>query len=295
MEFKTFAIFLLTIIGATQAVNNSTTTFMRNYQNYNNSLLRTDNYLDLNRRQYADYIQQCDKEIEDFKKNYIERLSVVTILSEMMTTDIVKIHEHLNPLEVLSDIGNDCVAKYRSKIPTVAVTKTAFLACYNAAYNQINNLVNPATGTKNNLNSYYVTNIERDFKSCTTRFPALDINYTECLAKVISAATTHTTNTMKTFRAQIESALCSSRAYVKTALDCTFIAQNRTITLNAEANLMIDRCIHGLDDCERCGEGRFCEQVYYMPQYQIEHDNATMPNPFYGRNSSTNCLMIEVY
>lgn len=100
---------------------------------------------------------------------------------------------------------------------------------------------------------------------------------------------------IKQFYNQMDAAHCTSKAYVKTALDCSFTAQNRTITTNAEANLMIDRCINGQDDCERCSAGRFCESVYYVPQYQVDYNNTTMLNPFYGRNSTTNCLLIEVY
>ncbi|XP_075144586.1 uncharacterized protein LOC142219521 [Haematobia irritans] len=295
MCFKTFFVLSFAVIIKTQALTNSTTTFMKNYLTYNYSALRTDNYLDLNRRQFANYVLECDKEIDSFKKQYTERLTTINILADMMIGDIIKTNEHLNPFEVLSDVSKDCVAKYRAKIPMVAATKTAFQACYTTAYNQINNLVNSATGTKNNLNTYYTTNVERDFKSCTTRFPILDNNYIECLAKVVSAANVHTRNMMKTFHIQMDSALCTSRANMKTALDCTFTVQNRTITANAEANMMIDRCINGLDDCERCGEGHFCDRVYFMPQYQIDYNNATMLNPFYGRNETSHCLMLEVY
>lgn len=159
---------------------------MRNYLNYNVSVLRTDNYLDLNRRQFADYILECEKVVDTFKTQYMERITSISLLLEMLITDILKTNERLNPLEVLSDISKDCVAKYRSKIPTVAATKTAIQACITAATNQVNNLVSAPLTTKNNLNSYYTNNVEKDLKACTTRFPTLDVQYTECLAKVVS-------------------------------------------------------------------------------------------------------------
>ncbi|XP_061400286.1 uncharacterized protein LOC133336011 [Musca vetustissima] len=257
--------------------------------------LRTDNYLDLNRRQYADHILECEKTVDVFRKHFTERLNSIQLVLDMLVTDIIKTNEHLNPLEVLSDISKDCVAKYRSKIPTVAVTKTSMQACITAAQNQLNNIVNAAVTTKVNLYNYYQNNMERDLKACTTKHPAQDNHFTECIAKVISAATAHTRTMIKQFHNQMDAAHCSSNAQIKTALDCSFSVQNRTITMNAEANLMIDRCIHGLDDCERCSEGRFCENVYYLPQYQVDFSNSTMLNPFYGRNTTTNCLLIEVY
>lgn len=159
---------------------------MRNYLNYNVSVLRTENYLDLNRRQYADHILAFEKEIDVFRKQFSERLSSIQLVLDMLVTDIIKTNEHLNPLEVLSDISKDCVAKYRSKVPTVAATKTAVQACITAAQNQLNNIVSAATTTKTNLYNYYQKNMENDFKGCTTKHPAQDNSYTECIAKVVS-------------------------------------------------------------------------------------------------------------
>uniref|UniRef100_A0A1I8MGM6 Protein TsetseEP domain-containing protein n=1 Tax=Musca domestica TaxID=7370 RepID=A0A1I8MGM6_MUSDO len=294
MNLKTlFAFWACTLVNI-EALNNSTN-FMRNYLNYNVSVLRTENYLDLNRRQYADHILAFEKEIDVFRKQFSERLSSIQLVLDMLVTDIIKTNEHLNPLEVLSDISKDCVAKYRSKVPTVAATKTAVQACITAAQNQLNNIVSAATTTKTNLYNYYQNNMEKDFKGCTTKHPAQDNSYTECIAKVISAVTAYTRVMLKQFHNQMDTAHCSANSNIKTALDCSYTVQNRTITMNAEANLMINRCIHGLDDCERCSQGRFCENVYYLPQYQVDYHNSTMLNPFYGRNSTTHCLLIDVY
>lgn len=93
----------------------------------------------------------------------------------------------------------------------------------------------------------------------------------------------------------MDAAQCSGKANVKKALDCGFIHHNRTIALNTEANLMIDKCLQGQDDCERCSQSHFCDSVYYMPQYQVDYNNATMINPFYGRNATSDCLMLEIY
>ncbi|XP_073820183.1 uncharacterized protein [Musca autumnalis] len=295
MDSKTAFLFCVFAIVHIQALSNSTN-FMKNYLNYNVSVLRTDNYLDLNRRQYADNILEFEKELDIFKKHFTERLGGIQLMLDMLVTDIIKTNEHLNPLEVLSDISKDCVAKYRSKIPTVAATKASMQACITTAQNQLNTMISAGVTTKTNLYNYYQNNMERDLKACTTKHPAKDNEFTECIAKVISAVTAYTRAMVKQFHNQMDAAHCSSNANIKNALDCSFTVQNRTITMNAEANLMIDRCIRGLDDCERCSAGRFCENVYYLPQYQVDYNNATMLNPFYGRNStSTSCLLIEVY
>lgn len=148
--------------------------------------MRTENFIDLNRRQFAEYILEFDRQIDTYKKHYNERLDTLNLQLELLVDVLLKTDERLNPLEVLSDISKDCVAKYRSKIPTIATTKANIQSCVTTAVGQLNAMLSNPETTKRNLQAYYVNTFEKELINCGKRFPTLDANYTMCLTTVVS-------------------------------------------------------------------------------------------------------------
>lgn len=93
----------------------------------------------------------------------------------------------------------------------------------------------------------------------------------------------------------MDSAECSAKANIKRALDCSFIAQNSTISLIAEANTLINNCLLRVDECKPCTKYDYsCPDVYNMDYSEVDYKNRTMLNPFYGREYHTDCLMLNI-
>lgn len=99
-----------------------------------------------------------------------------------------------------------------------------------------------------------------------------------------------TLSNQKSFASQIETSQCTATNHIKKAIDCSFLAQNRTLSLIAEANTLINKCLENLNSSED-----FCSDVFYMKQSNVDPKNFSMTNPFYGRNNSISCLLIKLY
>ncbi|XP_023302500.2 uncharacterized protein LOC111684544 [Lucilia cuprina] len=256
-----------------------------------NSSFRSDDYISINKRQYDRTIKEFDHQMEIFKQLFNGRLNTLDIQLEMLVDSLKINDELLNPMEILSDFSKHCVTKYRPRIPTIEATKTSMQACVTTAKNQLNNLLNPPLTTRNNLQNYYRNNFEKEIKNCATKHAnMMTFNYTNCLTGLISSVNVVTLSNQKTFNTQIESAQCSANTFIKKAIDCSFLAQNRTLSLVAEANTLINKCLENLNNSED-----FCSDVFYMRQAHVDHKNFSMTNPFYGRNESINCLLIKLY
>ncbi|XP_065357648.1 uncharacterized protein LOC135951837 [Calliphora vicina] len=263
--------------------------------NKSSSVARTDDYINLNRQQFAKTLQDYENQIAKFRQLYEGRVEGININLEMLMNGLVQSEERLNPLEVLNDFSKECVTKYRSSIPTLANTKTSISSCFNTANNQINNLLNSPINTKNSLQNYYTNNFEKELTNCGKNFDNSTANYTICITSVTSTTNTYTINNQKTFDTQMDAASCSSNAHIKRALDCSFIVQNRTISLIAEANTLINKCL--LDDnvCKTCNDRFTCSDIYNIPSNEVDYKNATMRNPFFGREYLNDCLILNIH
>ncbi|XP_065371317.1 uncharacterized protein LOC135963410 isoform X1 [Calliphora vicina] len=287
--YKVIALLLL-IVALASGQEQNVTTLSNNY--HSSSVARTDDYINLNRQQYAKTLQDYENQMDKYRQLYAGRVEIININLDMLIDGLIQSEERLNPLEVLSDFSKECVIKYRSSIPTVAYTKTSITSCATTANNQVNNLLSSPLSTKNSLQNYYTNYFEKEVTNCGKKFDNSTANYTICVTSVTSTTNTYTISNQKTFATQMDAAYCSSNANVKRALDCSFIVQNRTISLIAEANALINKCLLGGDDCKPCNDGFTCPDVYNIPYYEIDYRNATMRNPFFGREFLKDCLML---
>ncbi|XP_065357658.1 uncharacterized protein LOC135951848 [Calliphora vicina] len=291
--YKLTAALLLILALAKGQVQNETT-LSNNRNNYrNSSVARTEDYINMNRRQYENNVQDYENQMDKFTQLYAGRVEVININLEMLIDGLVQSEERLNPLEVLSDFNKECVTKYRSSIPTAAYTKTSITNCVNTANNQVNSLLSSPRSTKTSLQNYYTNYFEKEVTNCGKKFLNSTANYTNCVTSVTSTTNTYTINNQKTFATQMDAAICSSNAHIKRALDCSFIVQNRTISLIAEANTLINKCMLGEDVCKPCNPGFNCPYVYYLHHSQVDYKNKTMLNPFYGRDRK-DCLVLDI-
>ncbi|XP_037816601.1 uncharacterized protein LOC119606989 [Lucilia sericata] len=261
--------------------------------NYNTSV-RTDEYINMNRQQYAKNVQDYDKQIEVFKQSYAASLDTINIRQDMLIDTLVQTEQKLNPLEILSNLSQKCVSKYRSSIPTVAATKTKLNNCVTTANQQLNSMLSSPLSTRNSLENYYKNNFERDIASCQKTYNALPLNYTMCITDVVNAANSYTINNQKNFATQMNVAECSAKANINKALDCSYIVEKQTISSIAEAETLIQKCLAGQDECKQCNLYS-CSEVHNMKRYEISYTSKTMENPFYGRNDIKNCLMLQIY
>ena len=97
----------------------------------------------------------------------------------------------------------------------------------------------------------------------------------------------------------MDTAECSANGNIKRALDCSFNIFNRTITQISEANIFFNKCWSSLrkseNNCRPCDEMHTCSNIYYINRLDLHFTNNTMPNPFYGHDSSPSCLMLKIY
>ncbi|KAM7361097.1 uncharacterized protein ACRADG_009827 [Cochliomyia hominivorax] len=290
--FKLIATICL-MVTLVKAQNQNVTTLGSFY--HTESVARTDDYINLNRQQYSKTLQDYESQMQKFRQIYTGRTNILNDQLEMLVDSLVQTDERLNPLEVLSDLSKSCVTKYRSSIPSIASTKTTINNCINTANNQINNLLNTPLGTKNTLQNYYNNYFEKELTNCAKKFENFTKNYTICVTSVTSTTNTYTISNQKTFGTQMDAAYCSANANIKRALDCSFIAQNRTISLMAEANTLINKCLSGQDDCGKCNTDFSCPNAYVMDYKEIDYKNETMRNPFYGSDYLKDCLTIYIH
>ncbi|XP_037816600.1 uncharacterized protein LOC119606988 [Lucilia sericata] len=290
--FKLIGVLILSVVVATAQVQNVTALSSNNQQS--SSVARTDDYINLNRLQYAKTLQEYENQINKFRQLYAGRVDGIEIQEAMLIDSLVQNEERLNPQELLSDFSKECVTKYRSTIPTVAYTKSSIASCRTTATNQVNSLLTNPTNTKNSLQNYYTNYFEKEITNCGKKFDNKTANYTLCVTSVTTTTNTYTINNQKTFATQMDSADCSSNANIKKALDCSFLVINRTITQIAEVNTLINKCLMGQDDCRQCNQGYTCSDVFYLRYSEVDYKNETMRNPFYGREYLKDCLMLEI-
>ncbi|TMW40786.1 hypothetical protein DOY81_014134, partial [Sarcophaga bullata] len=125
--------------------------------------------------------------------------------------------------------------------------------CINTANNQLSSMLSLPLATRSYLASYYENTFEKSVASCKSKFgtEVLYLNYTLCAIEAVDAAQTYTIANQKTFATQMIAARCTADANTNKALDCSYLVENNTISLNAEANLLIQKCFSGEDDCKQ--------------------------------------------
>lgn len=95
----------------------------------------------------------------------------------------------------------------------------------------------------------------------------------------------------KTFQLQMEAAKCTSTAYVKSAIDCSYTVHLQTRKTIVGVEIAIMSCLAGNEKvCPPCPKNT---SAY---SYDIEQNSESeiLYNPFYGRADNPQCIMLNV-
>lgn len=294
MNFIVTAIILSVLISfATIRAQNTNVDVVDRY--HCNITSRVEDYVNLNRRQYATNLLNLNSQMETFQQSYSERLHAINEQKDSLIDSITQLNDYLNPFEVLSDYSNSCVAQYRSLVPSIAVTKTAMESCITTANNQMYSLIASPKVAVDNLELYYNQDFEKALTNCNVRFPnTTSLNNTICITQVVNTTNAYTVSTQNTFDARMDASRCGANSNVKTALNCSYAVLNSTISLMAEAKVSTDKCLQGVE-CSTV-KRYSCSEGYYTPKSEIDFYNRTTVNPLYGRyNFNSDCLTIIYY
>ncbi|XP_037816591.1 uncharacterized protein LOC119606979 [Lucilia sericata] len=248
----------------------------------------------MNRQQYAKVIEGYNTEMAIFKQSYTASLDTINIRQDMLVDTLAQTDAELNPLEILSNLSQKCVAKYRPSIPTVTATKTKINYCISTASQQLSSVLNTPLSTRTSTESYLKNTFERDINLCKRTYSTLPLNYTMCAIQTVDAANIYIFNSQKNFANQMTVAECSSKANIKNALDCSYSVEKEAISAVAEAKTLINKCLAAQDDCKPCNQVFTCSEVHYMKLSEVSYSSRTMYNPFYGRYDIKNCLMLQI-
>ncbi|XP_037816589.1 uncharacterized protein LOC119606977 [Lucilia sericata] len=255
-------------------------------QQVNNNINNIDEYINQNKQQYAQNIRDYDQRLETFKQTYTAGLQVIPKRLDMLVDSIGQTEKRLNSLEILSQ---QCVQKYRSKLPNVIITKQQINLCYTTANSQTEYLVVQAFGTRTSLDNYYKYQFEGSLQSCKVQIG----DYNTCVMNAVSNANAYTASNRKTFDSQMQTAQIKANANTDTAFQCSYSTQNQATSAIAEINILTDRCLKGLDDCKPCSnQGFSCSAV---SRSEIDYNNPLMTNVFYGRYELTDCLLLKIF
>ncbi|XP_005190979.3 uncharacterized protein LOC101900116 [Musca domestica] len=283
MFLKTVLI-LLSVVAASTAQNSTT----------NVTTIRIDDYIAANKRNFENTIRDCNYKLLAFEELYNGRLDTIDIQKDLLVDTLRSNNERLSTLAFLSDSSKSCVNKYQNSLPTEYNVTVTIQNCTSSAKNAYRTLVTDARETRSNLEYYYDVTLNEELKKCgNSSNVTAQTNYTLCVTTVIDTANVYAFENHKIFNSQMEEAACSANTQIKKALDCSFNSQGNVFQAISATNLQVNMCIQGTNSAATC-PGYYCQNVERVPASAVNPKNQTMPNPFYGRNGTTSCLMLDI-
>ncbi|XP_013106030.1 uncharacterized protein LOC106086058 [Stomoxys calcitrans] len=257
--------------------------------------LRNEEYISAHRRLYAFNIWLYGLEINAFKDSFLARVDAVEFQKDALLGEIIMANEKWEPLSAKSNVTKDCVEQNSDTMPTKQWAEKKFDKCISHAKSRINRLIMPLQVTNFTLAHHYSHVFEKDVTRCENKFNETMLkNQTVCLNKAVADANAYTAKNQNTFSKQMESAKNSSTIDIQNLHECIFDVHNATLTKISETNHNIESCIRGAVDCSKCS-GHFCVDVYPMASSSIDFESTTMNNPFYGRNDTSGCLILNIF
>ncbi|XP_073820330.1 uncharacterized protein [Musca autumnalis] len=274
---------ILAVVAVANAQNSTNTT----------TTVRIDDYIAANKRNYENNIKEYDLKLQAFEELFNGRLDTIDTQKDFMIDSLKLTNERLNTLEFLSDLSKSCVSRYQNSLPTEYNITMTIQNCTATAKSYYNSLISDARTTRNSLEYYYDVTLNNDLNKCGSGLNVTSQpNYTLCVTTAIEKANVYTIENRKTFNNQMDSASCAANGHVNKALDCSFTAQSNAFQSISSANIQIDMCIQG-NNSTACS-GYYCQNVERISANSVNPKNQTMPNPFYGRNETLSCLMLDI-
>ncbi|KAI8119717.1 hypothetical protein FF38_14003 [Lucilia cuprina] len=265
----------------------------------NSPTAKVDNYILQHQRQFEEQMRTLDKYLEDFRKKFELRLEVIEYYDAVMDVKLRDMKDKLDPMEMLGDVNDVCVEKYRGKIPADNVLKVNLKTCINKANTAFSSVLNNAENTLKNLRNHYNNPFNNSLKDCRRKFEKDETKYKNCASMAIKTTTTYFNTNTNTFYSQMTTAECSSNTKIDEAFDCYSAHVYQTFSTMGEVNGLIENCLAGHDFCVSCDnedasiiKGR-CP---YQMAWHLADDDLTgdkIVNPFKGINSTTPCLQVN--
>lgn len=146
---------------------------------------KVDNYILQHQRQFEKQMNDLDEYLEDFRKEFDMRLEMIEFYDAIVDVKLRDMKEKLDPMEMLGDINDHCVEKYRGRIPADNVLKENLKTCIRKAKTAIApSLTNPENTLKN-IRNHYNNNFANAIKECKRKFEKDETKYQNCAANAV--------------------------------------------------------------------------------------------------------------
>ena len=147
---------------------------------------KVDNYILQHQRQYEEQMKDLDKYLEDFRKKFDLRLEMIEYYDAIVDVKLRDMKDKLDPLEMLGDINDHCVEKYRGKIPADNTLKETLKTCIKKAKTAFASLVTSPENTLKNIRNHYNNNFANVIRDCKRKYEKDEIKYHNCAANAVS-------------------------------------------------------------------------------------------------------------
>ena len=147
---------------------------------------KVDNYILQHQRQYEEQMKDLDKYLEDFRKKFDLRLEMIEYYDAIVDVKLRDMKDKLDPLEMLGDINDHCVEKYRGKIPADNTLKETLKTCIKKAKTAFASLFTSPENTLKNIRNHYNNNFANAIRDCKRKYEKDEIKYHNCAANAVS-------------------------------------------------------------------------------------------------------------
>lgn len=147
---------------------------------------KVDNYILQHQRQFEEQMRTLDKYLEDFRKKFELRLEMIEYYDAVVDVKLRDLKDKLDPMEMLGDVNDVCVEKYRGKIPADNVLKVNLKTCINKANTAFSSLLNNPENTLKNIRNHYNNQFTNSLKECKRKHEKDENKYKTCAATAVS-------------------------------------------------------------------------------------------------------------
>lgn len=151
------------------------------YPNSSNSA-KVDNYILQHQRQFQEHMKGLDKHLEDSRNRFELRLDVVEYYDAIIDVKLREMEDKLDPLEMLGDVSDYCVEKYRGRIPAEGVLKANLKSCITKSKQAFAPMLTSAENTLKNIKNHYNNQFTNAMKECKKRNEKNEVKYQNCAA-----------------------------------------------------------------------------------------------------------------
>uniref|UniRef100_A0A1B0ACM9 Uncharacterized protein n=1 Tax=Glossina pallidipes TaxID=7398 RepID=A0A1B0ACM9_GLOPL len=125
---------------------------------------RVDNYILQHQRQFEQQLKDIDQQLEDFRNSYTLRLSVIEAYDQIVADKLKEMENKFYPLEMLNEVNDFCVEKYRDKIPIAHSVKSHLKECMRKSSSALSAMLKNPEDTLKNMRNHFVAQFSNGIK-----------------------------------------------------------------------------------------------------------------------------------